>query len=153
MDGEVTIGEALSGLDWGTTAPQIAVEAPSGARTDLDGLDVSVQGVPERPAKARRIRRKRGPTTRQVVGAASAKEASEGVRTASPRARRGKDTPVDVLIQAGESPAVQALFDVMWREVGSRLAKQIGRSKASRQDVAVGWYMLLLAMRDRDAQR
>jgi len=58
-----------------------------------------------------------------------------------------------VLVAAGEGPAVVALFDQMWRDVGAKLARGIGRPKASRQDAALGWYMLLLAMRERDAAK
>jgi hypothetical protein len=45
-----------------------------------------------------------------------------------------------------------ALFEQMWREVGHGLALEVGRPKASKQDAALGWYMLLLAMRARDAR-
>jgi hypothetical protein len=59
---------------------------------------------------------------------------------------------MDVLQKFGESPAVMALFESMWREAGHEMALQIGRPKASKQDAAIGWYMFLQAMRQRDSR-
>jgi hypothetical protein len=59
---------------------------------------------------------------------------------------------MDVLDKYGESPAVAALFESMWREAGHSMALEIGRPKASKQDAAIGWYMFLQAMRQRDSR-
>jgi hypothetical protein len=169
---ENDLKEQLADLDWGTgagadapgyTTPapgasekgEAAAPAPSGAGglDGLDALDVAVAGVkPARQRKARTARVKRQPNAEALLDAARDGQTVEA-NAPSGATRRSRTTAPDVLTSAGEGPAVIALFDSMWKEVGSKLARGIGRPKASRQDAALGWYMLLLAMRERDAKK
>jgi hypothetical protein len=160
---ESDLKEQLSDLDWGTasvtangaTEPELPAPTPP-VSEGLDTLDVAVAGVS--PPKPRRQARK-ARVARQPVAQALLDAVKEGATVAAnaptraPGTRRGRNTAPDVLIQAGESPAVLALFEAMWKDVGSKLARGIGRPKASRQDAAIGWYALLLAMRERDAAK
>jgi len=155
---DLDLKNQLADLDWGTqapatTAPQSEAKADAGSN-GLSDLDVAVAGVKPKKAKAapraRRPRVVRGPKAQELVDAVVA---GDTVAAHSPPAgRRPRTAQADVLLAAGEGPAIVALFDQMWRDVGSKLARSIGRSKASRQDAAIGWYMLLLAMRERDAK-
>ena len=156
---ETDLREQLADLDWGTESAPASAPTPEptpAQDTSSDGLDfdVAVPGVSTRPPKKTRSRAKnvkRGPNAQALLDAA---RGGDTVAANAPAgARRGRNTAPDVLVQAGESPAVLALFEQMWKEVGSKLAKGIGRPKASRQDAAIGWYALLLAMRERDAAK
>ena len=158
---ESDLKEQLEGLDWGVSAPgstppaEAQASAPPDTGDSLDSLDVSVAGVkPPKARKARKMRVKRGPNAQALLDAT---RAGQTVEANSPDrasgSRRGRNTAPDVLTAAGEGPAVVALFDAMWKDVGSKLARSIGRAKASRQDAAIGWYALLLAMRERDAAK
>lgn len=167
---ENDLRDQLENLDWGvptrapepeeqgSTPPLIAAPREVDAELDaldtstsgLDTLDVSVAGVQPKAAPRRARAVKRQPTAQALLDA-TRKGQTVAANAPSGRVRRGrKDVP---LVLAQEGPAVAALFDEMWREVGSKLAKSIGRSKASRQDAAIGWYALLLAMRERDAAK
>lgn len=170
---EADLKDQLGALDWGTMA-QAAPDAvaPATAATDvstpapgdssgLDSLDVGVAGVkPPKQPKSRRggraVRVVRQPVAQSLLDATVAGQTVAANAPAADRtvlSRRGRNTQPDVLTSAGESPAVIALFDAMWRDVGSKLARGIGRPKASRQDAAIGWYAMLLAMRERDAAK
>jgi hypothetical protein len=110
---------------------------------ELDWGELTVDGLEPRKPQAPML----------DVAPVEAVEAVEAVETKSHvRTRRPRDTAADILVSRGESPAVMALFESMWKDVGSGLAREVGRPKASRQDAALGWYMLLLAMRARDAR-
>jgi len=154
---ENDLKEQLADLDWGTDKPvptRSQADSDAASDTGLDTLDVSVAGVQPKARRARTTRSSgrgvrvvRGPKAQELVDAVVA---GQTVESQTPRSRRSRTVQADVLLAAGEGPAIIALFDKMWRETGSALARSIGRSKASRQDAAVGWYMLLLAMRERD---
>lgn len=160
---ESDLKEQLEGLDWGTqasAAPEAALQAAApdsgGAGDGTDAaldIDVAVPGVrPPRARKARSARQaKRGPNAQALLDAARNGDTVEAHTGGS--GRRSRTAAPDVLVSAGEGPATIALFDAMWKDVGSKLARSIGRAKASRQDAALGWYMLLLAMRERDAKK
>jgi len=168
---ESDLKEQLEGLDWGTDTPEAqnrptdtpdpqieGTVEPEGGDT-LDSLDVSVAGV--KPPKARKPRRARAARVARQPNAQALLDAARGGDTVAANApgstpvqgRRGRNEAPEVLVQANEGPATISLFDTMWRDVGSKLARGIGRAKASRQDAAIGWYMLLLAMRERDAKK
>jgi|SRR5215471_523604 len=164
---ESDLKNQLEGLDWGTDAPVPAREvaastpplgAPEAVPVTLDALDVSVPGV-KPPRRAKRVRQRaaapRGPKAQEILDAARAGQtvAANAPTRVQGGVRRNRKTAPDVLVAAGEGPAVIALFEQMWKDVGSKLARGIGRPKISRQDAAVGWYMLLLAMRERDASK
>lgn len=153
------LATALSELDWGAGATRVQpVLEPRG---ELE-IDVSVPGVREVPARVKRSHHK--PKTVVVVGESEPRSTvveqvepapvPQGAVAAagSVRTRRPKDAAPDVLVLAGEGPAVVALFEAMWRESGHQLALGIQRPKASKQDAAIGWYMFLQAMRQRDAR-
>jgi hypothetical protein len=143
----------LQGLDWGSAAPQVSQGAreDEGGVLELSRLDVGVAGVAPRKEKVRAARRSHHKAVAPAVSAAAAEPEPDSSSSAA-RSRRPKDTPPDILAARAESPAVIALFESMWKEVGHGLAVEAGRPKASRQDAALGWYMLLLAMRKRDAR-
>ena len=164
---EADLKNQLADLDWGTGTPVAtstttgtavnveAVTTPPSEGDSLDSLDVGVAGVSA--PKTRRTRRGgravkivRGPVAQGLLDAT---QAGQTVAANAPTTRRGRNTAPDVLTAAGESPAVIALFNTMWKDVGSKLARSVGRPKASRADAAIGWYALLLAMRERDAAK
>ena len=161
---ESDLKEQLADLDWGTEtsapAPELVgvtamPEAPADTSGDALDFDVAVPGVSTRAprkVKTRAPKVKRGPNAQALLDAARDGQTVDANQPAVGQ-RRGRNTAPDVLTQAGESPAVLALFEQMWKDVGSKLAKGIGRPKASRQDAAIGWYALLLAMRERDAAK
>lgn len=156
---EADLKDQLADLDWGTkaqAAPVLLGQADMPTGGDPLDIDVGVPGV--KPAAPKRTRRggrdvKRQPRAQALLDAARDGQTVAASTPAQGASRRGRNTAPDVLIQAGESPAVIALFDAMWKDVGSKLARGIGRPKASRQDAAIGWYALLLAMRERDAKK
>jgi len=170
---ESDLKEQLEGLDWGTDAPAPEVtllgtqtleergDAPTpdqGGGDSLEDLDVSVAGVkPAKPkkARARKVRVVRQPNAQALLDAAKSGQtvAANAPGSTPSVGRRGRNEAPEVLVKAGEGPAVIALFDAMWKDTGSKLARSIGRAKASRQDAAIGWYALLLAMRERDAAK
>lgn len=165
---EADLKNQLADLDWGTAAAKAPeVLAPEGVSTpapaiqddSLDALDVGVAGVSAPKARKSRRGGRAVRVVRQPVAQALLDAVTDGQTVQAnapdrvPGSRRGRTTAPDVLTQAGESPAVLALFDSMWKNVGSKLARGIGRPKASRQDAAIGWYALLLAMRERDAAK
>lgn len=153
------LAKQLSDLDWGAkTAGNAALTVVPKTDPTVVGshdvaaldVDVSIPGVAPRTRlvsgpKPKRSHHKKKPVgDRHAVGDVVS-QAEEVVR-----GRRPRDTQMDILVRRGESPAVMALFESMWREVGHSLALEVGRPKASKQDAALGWYMLLLAMRARD---
>ena len=163
---EKDLKDQLEGLDWGVGAPPAPDSAPEstaaadpateGAASPSSGdaldIDVAVAGVkPPRVRRARKAAVRRGPNAQALLDAV--KDGATVASATPPSGRRPRTAAPDVLVQANEGPATIALFDAMWKEVGSKLARSIGRAKASRQDAALGWYMLLLAMRERDAKK
>jgi hypothetical protein len=167
-DSDTELGKQLEALDWGAGRTEVtqtearayiaprpkklprkdrhavgddSVPAPAAPQVEvtheLDGLDLEIPGVKPR---VRRVHRK-------TAGAEVVVPAHIHVA----RPRRPRDTQPDILVARGESPAVIALFEQMWRTVGHQLALDVSRPKASKQDAALGWYMFLMAMRARDA--
>lgn len=147
---ESDLATQLGELDWGTEdtsspAPAIAEEtyasATTGAQSDdasLDSLDVSVPGVVPKVRKVRVVapRPPRAPRPARRVPDEN-------------RQRAARDSAPAILVAAGESPATIALFEQMWKSEGLKLARSIGRAKVSKADAAIGWYTMLLAMRQR----
>jgi hypothetical protein len=161
---ESDLRDQLENLDWGVPAPTpapegvVGVEAAESSDSPDQGdplaIDVAVPGVkPARVRKARTVRVRRQPNAQALLDATRAGQTVAANEPSRAVGRRGRNVAPDVLVQAGEGPAVIALFDAMWKDVGSKLARSIGRAKASRQDAAIGWYALLLAMRERDAAK
>jgi len=164
---ESDLKDQLENLDWGvpapTPAPEGVVEAEASSESSASdspdqgdplAIDVAVPGVkPARVRKARTVRVRRQPNAQALLDATTRGQTVAANVPSRAVGRRGRNVAPDVLVQAGEGPAVIALFDAMWKDVGSKLARSIGRAKASRQDAAIGWYALLLAMRERDAAK
>lgn len=164
MIDEKDLAAQLSDLDWGTPAakpvsvPQVVTpEVDTGpvgglAKTPLAEIDVSVPGVRARTPKVARIGKRSHHKAKPAPAAVPQGVTPATAVAEATRSRRPRDTEMDVLAKYGESPAVMALFESMWKEAGHRMALDIGRPKASKQDAAIGWYMFLEAMRQRDAK-